>query len=82
MVKMASLLKVDPEGLNKLTKSYKNIYPITAGFEDFAKTKFMNPRVKQAQQAIRIKLMISNAFENVKNDIQSSEKIFYSLGNY
>ena len=27
---MASLLEVDPEGLNELAKNYKNIYPIAA----------------------------------------------------
>jgi predicted CoA-substrate-specific enzyme activase len=35
---MASLLEVDPEGLNELAKNYKNIYPIAARCGVFAKT--------------------------------------------
>lgn len=35
---MASLLQVDPEGLNELAKNYKNIYPIAARCGVFAKT--------------------------------------------
>ena len=35
---MASLLKVDPEGLNELAKNYRNIYPIAARCGVFAKT--------------------------------------------
>ena len=35
---MATLLKVDPEGLNELAKNYKTIYPIAARCGVFAKT--------------------------------------------
>jgi len=41
-----------------------------------------DPGASEVNQLNRIKLMISNAFENIKQDTSPSEEKYYSLANY
>ena len=41
-----------------------------------------DPGASEVNQLNRIKLMLSNAFENIGHDIRSTEERFYRLGNY